>query len=701
MATPYETRPWLRFYQQGVPPHVEIPEVPLTRLLDDAAARFPRRPALVFFGRTISYRALGRAVDGFADALRDLGIHRGDRVALIMPNCPQQVIAFYGILRRGAVVVQHNPLYTAAELHHQLTDSGARVAVVYDGAYETLMSACRGTSLEHIIVTSLAEYLPPVKRLALKLPLPKAREARAQLISPVPDDPGTLYFRDLLRRARPRHHQVPVEPRQDLAALQYTGGTTGRPKGAMLTHYNLMANAYQTAAWDPRARPGQETTLAVLPLFHVFGLTLCLTTSFLVAATVVLVPKFDVDLVLDATRKWKPTIFPGVPPIYQQLAESPRSRKAGLTSIRTCVSGAMRLPRETVEAFREATGGAEVSQGYGMTETSPVALANPLDGNARHISVGIPLPSTYVRIVSENDPTRVMPVGQAGELLIYGPQVFSGYWNQPRETAEVLSGGWLRTGDIGLMSPDGFFTLIDRKRDVIIVNGLNVYPSEVEDVLAAHPAVADCAVVGVPDEHHGELVKAFVIPHPGARPVPQELVAFCARRLAGYKVPRLVEFREELPRNILGKVLRRLLREERYPQQAVHPAATGPQWPVDGRAVRPVPRNTGPGNTGGPASHDGSGPHDARQGSAVRGAGQESVWGASHAAARDDTGEPSTGGFNTGEFNTGEFNTGAPAASPPNTGTPAASPPNTGASSAGDGGSQDFDRAYQDAGRHW
>jgi long-chain acyl-CoA synthetase len=602
MASPYDARPWLGFYATGVPPSVEVPEAPLTRLLDDTASRFPRRAALAFFGRTISYRRLVNAVDRFADALRDLGVHRGDRVALILPNCPQQVIAFYGTLRRGAAVVQHNPLYTAAELRHQLADSGAKVALVYDGAYETLMSACRGTSLEYIIVTSLAEYLPASKKVALKLPLAKAREAREQLIHPVPDDPGTLHFGELLRRARPRHHQVPVEPREELAALQYTGGTTGRPKGAMLTHYNLMANAHQTAAWDPAIRPGEETTLAVLPLFHVFGLTLCLTTSFLIGATVVLVPKFDVDLVLDAIRRWKPTVFPGVPPIYQQLAASPRAAKARMTSVRTCVSGAMRLPRETVEAFKKATGGAEVCQGYGMTETSPVALANPLDGNARHISVGIPLPSTYVRIVSENDPTRTMPVGEAGELLVYGPQVFSGYWNQPKETREVLVGGWLRTGDIGLMSPDGYFTLIDRKRDVIIINGLNVYPSEVEDVLTAHPAVADAAVVGVPDDRYGELVKAFVILRPGAEPDREELIAFCSRRLAEYKVPSLIEFRDDLPRNILGKVLRRLLREGAVPDTAA-PDDT----PVPRQDIRPAGRhqNGRPGSA--PAAQPGPG----------------------------------------------------------------------------------------------
>jgi long-chain acyl-CoA synthetase len=564
MATPYDSRPWLGYYQAAVPPDVEVPDVPLTQLLDDAAAKYPRRRALVFLGKTISYRKLARQVDQFAGALFDLGVHKGDRVALILPNSPQLVVAFYGTLRRGAVVVQHNPLHTAAELHHQLIDSGAEAAVVFDGAYEALATASRGTPLQHIIVTSLSEYLPMSKRLAMRLPLKRAKEAREQLITPVPDDPGLLFFQRLLGSSRSRHHQVRVDPQRDLAALQYTGGTTGRPRGAMLTHRNLVANAYQTAAWDPAAEPGREIGLAVLPLFHVFGLTLCLTTSVLMACTIVLVPKFDVDLTLSMIRRWRPTIFPGVPPIYQKLAESPKVRSARMTSIRVCVSGAMRLPRETVDAFREATGGAAVSQGYGLTEASPVALANPLDGNARHISVGIPLPSTYARIVSETDPRIQVPVGAAGELLIYGPQVFAGYWNQPRETAKVLLGGWLRTGDIAVMSPDGFFTLIDRKRDVIIVDGFNVYPSEIEDVLTSHPGVQESAAVGLPDRRHGEIVTAFVVPRPGHAVDPRELISLCTVRLADYKVPAMIELREELPHNMLGKVLRRVLREEQH-----------------------------------------------------------------------------------------------------------------------------------------
>ncbi len=561
MATPYDAKPWLRFYPSGVPAEPEIPDVALTRLLDDSAARYPRRTALVFLGRRISYRRLALCVDRFAGALRGLGVHKGERVALILPNCPQQVIAFFAVLRRGAIVVQHNPLYTAAELRTQLADCGARVAIVFDRAYETLEAARSGTSVEHVIVTSLAEYLPAVKRQALRLPLRRAAAARAELTAELPQDAVILSFRKLLRNSRGRHHQVDVDPARDLAALQYTGGTTGRPKGAMLSHANLVANAHQTVAWDPGAVPGREVTLAVLPLFHVFGLTLCLTTPMLLGGTIILVPKFDLDLVRRAVRRRKPTIFPGVPPIYQQIAASPRARSFRLSAVRSCVSGAMQLRRETVDAFRAATG-ARVVQGYGMTETSPVSMANPLNGNARHVSVGVPLPGTEARIVSETDPEEHVPVGQAGELLIRGPQVFQGYWKQPKETAEVLSDGWIRTGDIAMMSPDGFFTLLDRKRDVIIVEGLNVYPSEVEEVLSSHPGVKESAVVGVPDPLRGESVQAYVIPVPGVAASERELTDFCAQRLAAYKVPAAIEMRESLPHSMLGKVLRRVLREE-------------------------------------------------------------------------------------------------------------------------------------------
>ncbi len=559
----YDARPWLRSYPAGVPAEAEFPRVPLTDLLDNAVRHYPRRTALIFLGGKLTYRGLARQVDRFADALRGLGVHKGDRVAMVLPNCPQQVISFFGILRRGAIVVQNNPLYTAAELHTQLADSGAKAVIVFDRVFETVDAACQGTAVEHVIVTSLTEYLPAAKRLALRLPLRRIQDKRAGLTTPLPEDLPVppLSFQRLMAEARSRHSHVTIDPERDIAALQYTGGTTGTPKGAMLTHTNLVANACQTAAWDPGYVPGQEVTLAVLPMFHVFGLTLCLNTMMLVGGTVVLVPTFDLDLVLGEIRRRKPTIFPGVPPIYQQIADSPQARSAHLDAIRTCVSGAMQLRRETIEALYKATG-ARVVQGYGMTETAPVIMTNPFNGNARHISVGVPLPGTWARIVSESDPSQAVGVGQAGELLVRGPQVFAGYWNQPRETAEVLSNGWLRTGDIAVMSPDGFFTLVDRKGDVIIVDGLNVYPSEVEEVLNSHPGVRESAVVGMPDPLRGESVTAYVVLVPGLPPSRDELIGYCAQRLAGYKVPTQITARDTLPHNMLGKVLRRVLRAE-------------------------------------------------------------------------------------------------------------------------------------------
>ena len=578
METRYDDRPWLQWYAPGVPAEVQVPNVPLTALLDNSVARFPRRAALVFLGRKVSYRELGQAVDRLAWALGNLGVRKGDRVAVMLPNCPQQVIVFFAVLRRGGIVVMHNPLYTVPELRNQLADCGARIAVTFDRGYAKLIEAREGTAVEHVIVTSLTDYLPALKRRAIGLPLRRAREARAELTAPLPKDATFLSLREVLKKSQAWHYQVPLDPIRDIAVLQYTGGTTGTPKGAMLSHHNLVANACQTAVWDPAAQPGREVGIAVLPFFHVFGLTMCLTTSVLMGATTVLVPKFDLDLVFDAIRKFRPTIFPGVPTIYQQIAASPKARRAGMNTIRVCISGAMQLRRQTIDEFRQLTG-AHVVQGYGMTETSPVTMANPLNGNARHVSIGLPVPGTQARIVSENDPTVVMPVGEAGELVIRGPQVFRGYWNQPEETASVLVDGWMRTGDIALMSPDGFFTLIDRKRDVIIVDGFNVYPSEVEEVLNAHPAVAESTVIGVPDPTHGERVHAYAVLRPGQTPEAGELIRFCAERLTDYKVPDSVEIRADLPHNLLGKVLRRLLKAE-------HIAGWVPRTPA---AARPAP----------------------------------------------------------------------------------------------------------------
>ncbi|MGH8969047.1 MAG: AMP-binding protein [Actinomycetes bacterium] len=561
MDDPYADRPWLRFYPEGVPRDIHVPDVPVTRLLDDAAAAFPRRRAVSYLGRSLTYEQLRDEVGRFARALAALGVHRGDRVAIILPNCPQNVIAFFATLRLGAVAVQFNPLYTERELRHQLADSGATVAVVYDGAYARVAAVRADTALTQVVVTSLVDYLPATKKWLLRLPLARAREKRDRLVTPLPPDHDAEDFCSLLEASTEHAEQAQLEPGRDLAALQYTGGTTGLPKGAMLTHRNLVANAYQTRAWDPGIVEGKETTLGVLPLFHVYGLTLGLMTTMLAAGTLVLLPTFDLDMVLSAVSKEKPSIFPGVPPMYSQVNDSPRTADHNLRSIRTCVSGAMRLPPSTADRFQEITGGRLV-EGYGLTETAPVALCNPLNRNARAGTVGLPLPSTDARVVDENDPEVVLQPGTAGELALRGPQVFSGYWGHVGDSIAMLHKGWILTGDVVTMGPDGFFTIIDRKRDVILASGFSIFPSEVEDAVCEHPDVAECVVIGVPDDYRGETVKACVVPRPGMWLVAEQVQDHCAQLLSAYKVPKLVEMRDELPRNIIGKPLRRVLREE-------------------------------------------------------------------------------------------------------------------------------------------
>lgn len=560
MTNAYDERPWLQYYPAGVPADITVPSVPVTRMLDDAAERFPKHKALVFLGTSLTYREVVAKVDAFAAALRGLGVRPGDRVALILPNCPQEVIAFYGVLRIGAIVVHHNPLYTAEEMHRQLVDSGAHAAVVLDRSYQTLAQAREGTALRHVIVTSLLPWLPVTKRMALSLPIERARSLRAELTADLPAAAGHD-FDTLIAEADGDARQEPVDPDRDVALLQYTGGTTGHPKGAMLTHRNMVANAHQSARWLIDPRPGEESMLAVLPMFHVFGLTTCLLTPTLLGATMVLVPKFDIELVLTAIGKWRPTLFAGVPPIFSRVVAEAERRKVDLRSLRMCISGAMPMSRKDAEDFHRVTG-VRLAQGYGMTETSPIVLANPLDGNARHVSVGLPLPGTWAQVVDERDPTYLVPVGQAGELMVRGPQVFAGYWNRLAETTAVLRGGWLLTGDIATMSPDGYFTLVDRKRDMIIVNGFNVYPSEIEDVIRRHPAVLDCAVIGVPDATTGEAVMAFVVPDGEHLLTARDVTVHCAKHLVDYKVPRYVEARDDLPRDLLGKVLRRVLRAD-------------------------------------------------------------------------------------------------------------------------------------------
>ncbi|MFI7575784.1 long-chain-fatty-acid--CoA ligase [Micromonospora sp. NPDC049497] len=551
-------RPWLRSYAPDVPATIPSSEESLVDLLRNSARRFGAREALDFYGATTKYADLAGQVERAAEALRRLGVGRGDRVALVLPNCPQHVVAFYAVLRLGAVVVEHNPLYTEQELTHQLADHGARVAVVWDRMAPLVLRTAGATAVETVVAVDLSRALPRLKRWALQLPLPAARATRAAMTGPAP---GALSWEKLVTAAGPLAADHPAPGPDDTALLQYTGGTTGTPKGAVLTHRNLRANAAQGRAWVPGLRDGAETVYAVLPLFHAYGLTLCLTFSVSIGATLVLFPRFDLDQTLAAVRRRPPTFLPAVPPIYEKLATAARERGVDLTSARYAISGAMALPPATVELWESVTGGLLV-EGYGMTETSPVALGNPVSPARRPGTVGVPFPSTEVRIVDPADPTRDRAPGEAGELLIRGPQVFAGYWRRPEETAAVLlPDGWLRTGDIVVMDDDGFVTVVDRIKELIITGGFNVYPSEVEEALRRVPGVHDAAAVGLPSDSGGEEVVAVVVLHTDCTLDEAGIRTACRTHLTGYKVPRRVVVVEDLPRSQIGKILRREVRD--------------------------------------------------------------------------------------------------------------------------------------------
>jgi long-chain acyl-CoA synthetase len=551
-------RPWLAQYAPGVPAEIEIPDGSLADLLDTSVARFGDKVALDFYGATTTYRELGDQVSRMAAALLELGVRRGDRVALVMPNCPQHVVAFYAVLRLGAVVVEHNPLYTAEELQHQFDDHGAEVAIAWDKVAPTLAQVAETAPLRTIVAVDLTTALPLKQRLMLRLPVRKARETRAAMTGAAP---GTLSWDRLLKTAVPLapHHRGPVA--DDLALLQYTGGTTGAPKGAMLSHRNLRSNAAQGRAWMPGLVDGEEVVYAVLPLFHAYGLTLCLTFTMSIGAVLVLFPRFDVDQVLEASRRRPATFLPAVPPVYQALAEAAVERKVDLSTIRYGISGAMSLPPATVERWEAVTGGLLV-EGYGMTETSPVTLGNPAGGTRRPGSVGVPFPSTEVRVVDPNDPSHEAAPDEPGELLVRGPQVFSGYWNRPEDTGRtLLDDGWIRTGDIVVMDDDGFVTVVDRIKELIITGGFNVYPSEVEEALRRVPGVADAAAVGLPNDTGGETVVAAVVAEGFATLDPEAVRDAVRDSLTGYKVPRQVFVLDELPRSLIGKVLHRDVRD--------------------------------------------------------------------------------------------------------------------------------------------
>ncbi len=548
-------KPWIASYPPEIPASLEYPRVPLTHFLEEAAKEYPANHALYFMGKTITYAELLTLSYRFAHALMKRGVKKGDRVAIMLPNTPQSVIAYYGALFAGATVVQTNPLYTERELMFQLDDSGAETILTLDLLYNRVMNVKPATPLKRVIITSISDFLPFVKKLLYPLAQRK-QGAKPQIAY----SETVESFLALLSESASTPVKVEADPENDLALLQYTGGTTGTAKGVMLTHKNLVANAVQCNAIMYKLKRGQEKIMGALPFFHVYGMTAVMNVGILMAAEIILVPRFDVKQILQLISKLRPTVFPGAPTMYIALINHPELKKYDLSSIEACVSGSAPLPLEVQQRFEELTGG-KLVEGYGLTESSPVTHSNPIWGRRINGSIGLPWPDTDARIV---DPAtgEDLPQGQIGELAVQGPQVMRGYWNRPEETKNVLRDGWLFTGDMAYMDENGYFYIVDRKKDMIIAGGYNIYPREVEEVLFEHPAIQEAAVVGVPDPYRGETVKAFVVVKKDHQVTEEQLNAFCRQRLAAYKVPRIYEFRSELPKTMVGKVLRRQLQEE-------------------------------------------------------------------------------------------------------------------------------------------
>lgn len=548
-------RPWLAHYDYWVPPHLSYPSRPLYEVLDATVIDVPDRPATAFFGATLTFREVKAQSDWFALALRQLGIGRGDRVGIMLPNCPQYIVAAFAVLRAGAVIVNINPTYTAREVHDVAVDSGLRVILTLDAIAPVVAAAREGTAIEQVIVTSIAEYA------AAAATTPSAAAAQQQGAT------ATLRFADMVRgEGRPPVVRATVDV-DDVAVLQYTGGTTGTPKAAMLTHRSLFTNVVQTETVTYRSRVrGEARYLLVIPYYHVFGFTVGLLKGVWVGALQVIIPKYDVEQVLRAIRDFAPTYFPAVPTIFVSLAAHPDAAQYGLDRVRHYTTGGAPCPLPVIERWEQLTG-RPLFEGFGLSEASPVTHSTPQFGLRRAGTIGVPVPDTDIKIVDIETGTREMPIGEPGELCIAGPQLMKGYWNRPEETAHVLRRHddgrvWLHTGDIATIDEDGLTTIVQRKKDMIIVDGFNVYPSEVEAVLAQHPGVRLAAVIGIADAYHGEVVRACVVLHEHVRPSPDDLIAHCRVSLAAYKVPAQVQIRESLPMTTVGKVLYRALREE-------------------------------------------------------------------------------------------------------------------------------------------
>jgi long-chain acyl-CoA synthetase len=550
-----EERIWHHDYDIGVPTSLKYPKIPVFKLLENTSKKYPLRDAIVFIGKRIKYSELLELTDRFASSLINLGIKKGDRVALYLPNTPHMIIAFYGSLKAGAIAVCTNPLYTERELEYQLIDSGADCIVTLN--LKPILSRVKALKdkipIKHIIVGSICDFLPFPRNLLY--PIVKKGELEA-----IPYLKGYHRFSRLLKDNY-QTVQADVQP-DDIALLQYTGGTTGISKGAALTHSNLVSNALQFRSWGNEVFiDGNETILTVLPCFHIYALTICMNLGVMIGGTILLLSRFNATEVLEAIRKYSPTIFPAVPTIYTAIANHPDARNYEVDSIKLCLSGGAPLPHEVLDKFEKATG-LKIIEAYGLSEASPATHVNPFTGRREIGTVGLPLPDTDAKVVDLESGEKELAIGERGELIVKGPQVMKGYWNRPDETSHTLRNGWLFTGDIATMNQNGYFSIVDRKKEMIISGGYNVYPREVEDVLYEHPKILEAAVIGVPDSYKGERIKAFTVLKSGEEATESEIIVFCKERLAPFKVPKVVEFRDSLPKSNVGKVLRRVLREE-------------------------------------------------------------------------------------------------------------------------------------------
>jgi long-chain acyl-CoA synthetase len=548
----YDEKIWLKHYDQGVPATVKYPKVPLFTFLEESASKYPHNRALSYLGNAISYKELDRLVNKAANALTGLGVQKGDRVALYLANTPQFIIMLYGMLKIGAIAVPINPLFKSAEVAYELKDSGAKTVIVMSRFYPVIQQIKEETDLKNIIVTNVKAYFPLFTKILFTLF--KEKEDRVRI------DARDHWLEKLMQQSDDKRPDIAVDP-EDIALLQYTSGTTGTPKGVMLSHYNLVVNALQCRAWVTDTVEGQERVLGWLPFFHSFGMTACLGYTMSCAGTLVLTPNpRDLTYILKTMEKEKITIMPGVPTMYAALGSTKSVSQYDLSSVRACICGGAPLVESVKKRFVEVTG-SKLVEGYGLSEASPVTHANPMNAPTKPNSIGVPMPDTECRIVDLEKGEEVMEVGKEGELVVKGPQVMKGYWKQPEMTDEAIREGWLYTGDIVKMDQEGYFYVVDRKKDIIIVKGLNVAPTEVEKVCTTHPKVEDAAVVGVPHEYKGEEIKAFIVLKKGHEADGYEIIEYLRERLARFKVPSSVEFVDALPKNVMGKLMRRLLRE--------------------------------------------------------------------------------------------------------------------------------------------